>query len=89
MRDYKNNKKPLLGEYEETQIYGIATLFLIFALFSFVFFALIVLLIAIGEKYYILKEALYTFEWIVFIFCTIPVVIAVKAQRSYKLRAVI
>ncbi|MDM8558394.1 hypothetical protein [Candidatus Parabeggiatoa sp. HSG14] len=77
------------NEYEQNGIYGTATLFLAFALTSFILFTIIVLLIAIGEKYNIPPNALSIFEGIVFVFCFFPVFAAVKTQRSYKLRAVI
>ncbi|MEK8022046.1 MAG: hypothetical protein VSS75_034650, partial [Candidatus Parabeggiatoa sp.] len=71
-------------------IYGTATLFLTFAVISFILFTIIVLLVAIGEKHGdLLQQAQYTFESIVFIFCLLPIVTAIKTQRSFKLRAVI
>jgi len=75
--------------YEQSQVYGIATWFLTFAIISFILFALIVLIVAIGEKYDILQNERYIFEWMVFIFCFVPIFTAIQTQRSYKLRAVI
>ncbi|EDN68724.1 membrane protein [Beggiatoa sp. PS] len=80
---------PLPDEYEQSKIYGTATLFLTYAMISFILFAIIILLEAIGEKHNLLKDARYIFEWIVFIFFLLPIVTAIKTQRSYKLRAVI
>jgi len=82
---------PLLDSdgYEQDSIYGTATLFLTFAIISFVFFTIIVLLTAIVEKYP-MQTALHTFEWIVFLLLPIPIIyVAVRTQRNFKLRAVI
>jgi len=81
---------PLPDEEEQSRIYGTATLFLTFAVISFILFTIIVLLVAIGEKHGdLLQQAQYTFESIVFIFCLLPIATAIKTQRSFKLRAVI
>lgn len=80
---------PLPDEYEQSKIYGTATLFLTYAMISFILFTIIVLLEAIGEKHNILKNARYIFESLVFIFFLLPIVTAIRTQRYFNLRAVI
>jgi hypothetical protein len=80
---------PLPDDYEQSKIYGTATLFLTYAIISFILFAIIVLLEAIGEKHNILKEARSIFESMVFIFFLLPIVTAIRTQRYFNLRAVI
>ena len=81
---------PLPDECEQSRLYGTATWFLTFAMISLILFAVIVTLTAINEEYNdLLKNKVYIFEYIVFIFWVVPIIIAIQTQRSYKLRAVI
>jgi len=77
---------------EEDAARGTATLFLIFAVISFSVFVVLVLLRSLGEAgdaYPRLAKIVHAFQWVVFLGWIIPIVAAVKAQRSFKLRAIL
>ena len=84
-------KRPLSDPEEIEDIHGTATLFLIFAIFGFVFFAILIVLTALADNLNIPYNEIniHAFEVITLILSIATIYLAVKTQRSYKLRACI
>jgi hypothetical protein len=85
------DERPLSDASERDSIRTAATFFSSFAVASFAFFAVLVLLHALLERSPAsadLKHVNDTFEAVVFVGCVIPVVAAVVAQKSFKLRTI-
>jgi predicted PurR-regulated permease PerM len=84
------HRVPLPELYEEDVVYRIATVFLTFAIFSFVLFAIIVALATVGERFSeVPKDLPNPFKWIMFSISPIPIIIAIFTQRDYNLKAAI
>jgi hypothetical protein len=83
------DERPLSDASEKESMRTAATFFSSVAIASFAFFAALVLLHALLERSpnsSDLKHVTDRFEAVVFVGCVIPVVAAVVAQRSFKLR---
>ena len=79
----------LADETERDSIAGASAGFAISAVYFFVLFGLLVLLATLvnDQKMAQLAYVLQAFEWVTYVTCTVPVVAACAAQRSFKLRA--
>lgn len=83
------HQRALNDAEEQETIAGTATLFISFAITSFAFFGIIVLLHTLTEagRGGDLTAVARAFERVVFVGWVIPFVVAIRAQRSFKLRA--
>jgi hypothetical protein len=82
-------ERPLNDPTEQESLRGTAKFFLMLAIVSFSFYALLITLKALVERSSSpdLLRIMHSFESLVFVGCSVPVVSAIFAQRSFKLRA--
>jgi hypothetical protein len=83
-------KRPLSDEEEREAIYGDATMFLVYAIFSFALFAVLTLLSALAVEASAaprIQKSLTWFSVLTFLASIFPIRFALAAQRSYKLKA--
>ena len=71
----------------EQEIGGAATLFLIFAILSIVFFTAVVLLSAIVETVQVFQDSLRLLQGTTLLLCSIPIPVAYDTQKNLKLHA--
>lgn len=81
---------PLANEDDREDIYSVATKFSTYSIYGFVGFTALVLLGALEEyKSLQAQDVKDIFSWAVFILVWIPLINAIRAQHSFKLRATI
>ena len=82
------HERPLTDPAEEESIRTAATFFSSFAIVSFAFFAVLVLLHALTEHSpsAAITRVTHAFEVVVFVSWFVPIIAAVAAQKSFKLR---
>jgi hypothetical protein len=79
---------PIPNDLDKEDMLGAATQFTIYAIIAIAAFSVLVLLDALSEFHQIkVPKVTSGFEWTVYCLCWFPIIHAIKAQRSFKLRA--